>query len=287
MREGWSRSGGGGAREKMKTVYQIKKERPKFIGGTIVPSRKIYERIDYEEVVPLTMAERFVKHEEDFKKGKPVIVGADINFFAELAGGYEEQMSCAVKKLCTFMVNEDNAAEVLIGINCYDGAQHGITEKKLCNVTSYSTSVVSPTSVGKSYTTSNPSTILTWKQVIGDENMSTVAQSASYVYKWLGENIKDGVCNILGRTVNFSEVNDAKMMYALTAHSLWNRQYHPFLLCSCQRGDGVVDPNHTCTMLSDEEQELLFEKSLRKFNEKKKQTQTTMRSGTVIMQIRT
>ena len=79
--------------------------------------------------MPLSMAERFVKHEEDFKKGKPVIVGADINFFAELAGGYEEQMSCVVKKLGTFMGNEDNAAEVLIAINCYDGAQHGITEK--------------------------------------------------------------------------------------------------------------------------------------------------------------
>ena len=47
--------------------------------------------------MPLSMAERFVKHEEDFKKGKPVIVGADINFFAQLAGGYEEQMSCVVK----------------------------------------------------------------------------------------------------------------------------------------------------------------------------------------------
>ena len=59
------------------------------------------------------------------------------------------------------------------------------------------------------------------------------------------------------------------MLYALTAHSTWSRLYHPFLLCARQRGDGVVDPNHKCEMLSDEDHVGLFEKSLRKFNEKK------------------
>ena len=219
--------------------------------------------------MPLTIMERFLKHEEKFKKGEQITVGADTNYFAELAGGYEEQMGYVVKKLGMFLGKDDNAYDVLIAINCYDGAQHGITEKKLCNVTSYNTSVVSVTSVGKKYTASNPSSILTWKQVKGDENMSTNAQAVSYVYKWLGEHIKDGVCDILGRKVRFYEVHDGKMIYVLIAHSLWCRLYHPFLLCACQRGDGVVDLNHICCMLSDEEYEVLFEKSLRKFNEKK------------------
>ena len=101
--------------------------------------------------------------------------------------------------------------------------------------------------------------------------MSTVAQAVSYVYKWLGEHIKDGVCYILGRKVRFYEVHDGKMIYALIAHSLWCRLYHPFLLCACQRGDGVVDLNHVCHMLYDEDHKVLFEKSLRMFNEKKSQ----------------
>ena len=67
----------------------------------------------------------------------------------------------------------------------------------------------------------------------------------------------------------FYEVHAGEMLYALIAHSTWSRLYHPFLLCACQRGDGVVDPNHKCEMLSYEDHVGLFEKSLRKFNEKK------------------
>ena len=78
-------------------------------------------------------------------------------------------MGYVVKKLGTFLGKDDNASDVLIAINCYDGAQHGITEKKLYNVTSYNTSVVSTTSVEKKYMASNPSSILTWKQVIGGQ----------------------------------------------------------------------------------------------------------------------
>ena len=61
----------------------------------------------------------------------------------------------------------------------------------------------------------NMSSILTWKQVVGDENMSNVTPSVSYVYKWLGENVKDGICEILGRKVRFYEVHDEKMILSL------------------------------------------------------------------------
>ena len=37
---------GKGAQEKLKTLYQIKKERPKVVGGIIVPSCKIYEGME-------------------------------------------------------------------------------------------------------------------------------------------------------------------------------------------------------------------------------------------------
>ena len=67
------------------------------------------------------------------------------------------------------------------------------------------------------------------------------------------------------------EAHDGKMIYALTGHSLQNRQHHPFLLCSCQGGDSVVDPNYKCTIISDAEYERLFDKSLELFLEKKAQ----------------
>ena len=86
------------AQEKLKTLYQIKKERPKFVGGGIFPSHNIYEGIEYEENVPLTITERFLKQEEKFKKGEENIVGSDRIYFAKLAGGYEEQMRYIVKK---------------------------------------------------------------------------------------------------------------------------------------------------------------------------------------------
>ena len=49
--------------------------------------------------------------------------------------------------------------------------------------------------------------------------MSNAVPTVSYAYKWLGENVNDGVCDILGRKVCFYEVHDGKMLYALTAHS--------------------------------------------------------------------
>ena len=50
---------GAGAQEKIKTLYQIKKERPKFVGGVIVPSRKVYGGLEYEETMSQTITERF------------------------------------------------------------------------------------------------------------------------------------------------------------------------------------------------------------------------------------
>ena len=58
--------------------------------------------------------------------------------------------------------------------------------------------------------------------------MSNIVPAVSYAYKWLGENVKDDVCDILGRKVRFYEVHDQKMSYAVTAHSTLSRLYHSF-----------------------------------------------------------
>ena len=46
----------------------------------------------------ISITERFLKHEEKFKKGGEIIVGADTIYFSELWGGYEKQISFIIKK---------------------------------------------------------------------------------------------------------------------------------------------------------------------------------------------
>ena len=58
------------------------------------------------------------------------------------------------------------------------------------------------------------------------------------------------------------------MLYLLTQHSLWNRTHHPFLLCTCKRGEGVVDSDHQCKILSHEDQLNFWNRSFRRWNDK-------------------
>ena len=58
------------------------------------------------------------------------------------------------------------------------------------------------------------------------------------------------------------------MLYLLTQHSQWNRTFHPFLLCSCKRGD-IANSNHACTLLDHEEQCTRWNRSLRRWEKKR------------------
>ena len=65
------------------------------------------------------------------------------------------------------------------------------------------------------------------------------------------------------------DVHDAKMIYNIMQYSLWNRKYHPFLLCKCLKGESVVNlENHTCVLITDEESEKLHDKSKKRFADK-------------------
>ena len=116
--------------------------------------------------------------------------------------------------------------------------------------------------------------ILTWKQVIGKETMSNVVPAAKNMYKLLGKHSNDVGTIVDGKRIYVYEVHDGKMIYNLTYHSKWNRKYHPFILCACHRGDGVVDPEHTCNIVTDETNSQLFVKLLLKYEEKKKKDPT-------------
>ena len=59
------------ARERVKSHYQIQKERPDFGGSILTPCRAIYNYVEYEEVLATNVAEQLednrMKHERGEK----------------------------------------------------------------------------------------------------------------------------------------------------------------------------------------------------------------------------
>ena len=60
------------------------------------------------------------------------------------------------------------------------------------------------------------------------------------------------------------DIHNGKIFYILTQHSLFNRLFHPLLLCKCQRGEEVVDENHECVPITHDEQILRWNRSLKR-----------------------
>ena len=53
------------------------------------------------------------------------------------------------------------------------------------------------------------------------------------------------------------------MLYVLTQHSLFNREFHPYLICKCKRGKSI---GRKCVKLTHEEYSTLWRNSEKKFN---------------------
>ena len=56
-------------------------------------------------------------------------------------------------------------------------------------------------------------------------------------------------------------MHDAKFSYTITAHVGWSSVKSPFLLCGCNRGEGVGNEKHECKFITKEEQLLVYEAS--------------------------
>ena len=67
----------------------------------------------------------------------------------------------------------------------------------------------------------------------------------------------------------YYDMHDSKMLYILTQHSLYNRKHHPFILCTCKRGDAVRDPNYVCKLLPHEQHLTLWDRSKRRWQYKR------------------
>ena len=126
----------------------------------------------------------------------------------------------------------------LVVIDSHDGAEHGKTNKNITNIVSFSSKVVSKKSLDGGYGGGSSLDILTWQQMIGEEKPLNIFPAVNDYLLEKYEMIQNMSADEKNR-INFYELHDGKMLYLLTQHSLYNRKYHPFLLCTCGRGEGL------------------------------------------------
>ena len=93
------------------------------------------------------------------------------------------------------------------------------------------------------------------------ENSETMMLSTVDYYKQK-KMIREEDDNDRRKNYTYYDLHDGKMLYLLTQHSVWNRKEHPFLLCECGRGEGVINNNnHKCKIISNDDQIKLYENS--------------------------
>ena len=86
-----------------------------------------------------------------------------------------------------------------------------------------------------------------------------------------GCDVNSSTCTIINKDSNITmyDLHDGKMLYLMTQHSLFNRKHHPFLLCQCQRGEGVQNANHECKIINHDDQVKYYDRSERRWNNKR------------------
>ena len=174
----------------------------------------------YEEKAKLTLEERMHENAIKQEKGEKFIVVHTDVMYAELKGGFGDYITHLRNKLCklaqadTAIVKDD-----LIVINSFDGAIHGETGKKQCLITLSSSAVITKELVKMGISSASTKVIMMWKQVIGEEHLSTVIPATKGVYKWIDARTKDGDTIVDGKRMYIYEVSDDKMIYNLTNHS--------------------------------------------------------------------
>ena len=60
---------------------------------------------------------------------------------------------------------------------------------------------------------------------------------------------KASICE--GCSFSYYQMHDAKFVYTLTQHAGWAALKSPYLLCGCNKGEGVGNDKHICKLISD------------------------------------
>ena len=165
------------------------------------------------------------------------------------------------------MDNNNDLGKNIIFIDSYDGAEHTSGPQNKISVCSYSTQAFSIDTINAGHTTAQSMDIFTWQQVAADEKREYIFPVVRNVYHYKKEVLAGEHDHVFGADCNiyFYDLHDGKMLYMLTHHSLWNRQYHPYLLCKCGPGEGVRDTSHECVQIEHDKQVERYDRSNEKW----------------------
>jgi hypothetical protein len=157
-------------------------------------------------------------------------------------------------------------------LDSIDGAEHLKSKKSITSVISFSSTMFTPNWINtRSITAGSSLNILTWQQLSGQESLYRMIPAVEDYFnsKALLQNDITGTSR--SKYWCYDMHHDGKMLYLLTQHSQWNHIFHPFLLCTCARGAGVRNKAHFCTPLTHQEQVEAWERSKRRWSNKKTQ----------------
>ena len=184
---------------------------------------------------------------------------------ARIAGGFKEHVVRMANK--HIRKGRTLSGDILV-INSYDGAEHTNTKKGKTGIVSFSSQMCSTSTIKDGASTAKSMNILTWQQMVGDENRKNIFPAIKETLKEIKQLKENGIPEIPNTNITYFELHNGKMLYLLTQHSLFNRKHFPFLLCKCQRGQGVTDENHECQYVGHNEQCKYWDRSLRRWNNK-------------------
>ena len=258
------------------SYHVLSKKRPK-VKGFIVPIVNIesYEieldENDTSDVVkePTVLESTVFKTEEEELESKLREFSNDSDMLcAKIDGNYSNYLSIIEDKHVKhgrIISSTDNA----IVIDSFDGAEHLKSKKSITSVISFSTTILNSSWLAnKQVSACSSMNILTWQQLKGVESAGSIMPAVKDYFISKEHNRR----NVFKGRENYFyyDLHDGKMLYLLMQHSLWNRKISPFLLCKCGRGEGVINEDHECTLISNDEQLKLYNRSQKRWTLKRK-----------------
>ena len=160
----------------------------------------------------------------------------------------------------------DHEGRVMI-LNSIDGANHDLNDKSHTEVLTSGISLLSNKSVNcpNPQLPSNPAHILTILQARCKENYHNFHHLTDETFfKPCSES--GTFEGIIKGEVEVLHLHDGKMQHGITQHISWSSSFHPFLLCGCERGKGVINNlSHKCKMWKQVDYKNCYNKSEAQF----------------------
>ena len=256
------------------TYYKLIKSRPSVLPMTVQPldpldssdgtpdflDMEAMNRIPDEYELELVMRQLAEAKEKELNGAR---LDGGYNKYMELLKNHHEVNDRNVD------VDVGDGDRSVIVLDSIDGAEHKKSKSTITSVISFSSSMLCGEWINAHRVTGGASShILTWQQLRAKESIHTMMPAVKSYFEEK---------KILRQSEEYSryffyDLHDGKMLYLLCQHSQWNRKKNPFLLCKCNRGEGVRNnANHVCTWLTHDEQIESYERSKRRWNRKRSQ----------------